>query len=226
MTTKTRAKKSTKSQRTEKYSQVTEKIIKLLEEGVKPWQKSWSATPYQNLISKHVYRGCNPILLNIDRILNDWELPYFATFNQAKQNGWTVKKGSKATAILYASSFSKKVENDRGEEENINLWVNRWNNVFNVACFDDSEADKKIADFIDLQEVNNDNQPIEIVEQLIAKQKAKVKFGGDRASYSPSVDVICMPHLKSFTSEQAYYSTYLHELIHWSGHESRLDRAN
>ncbi len=95
-------------------------------------------------------------------MLNDWEHPYFVGFNQAKSNNWKIIKGSKATNILFASSYTKKTEDELGEEKEITGYAHKWFNVFNVACLDDSEADHKIAEAIALiqQElpINNDSR--------------------------------------------------------------------
>ena len=53
---------------------------------------------------------------------------------------------------------------------------------------------------------------------------AEVRHGGGRACYIPSMDVIQMPPVDSFNSEDDYHSTRFHETGHWTGHTSRLDR--
>ncbi len=47
---------------------------------------------------------------------------------------------------------------------------------------------------------------------------------GDRAYYRPSSDSISMPAMKSFCSERSYYSVLLHEMVHATGHQNRLNR--
>ncbi len=44
------------------------------------------------------------------------------------------------------------------------------------------------------------------------------------AHYRPSTDSITLPLLKQFAETAEYYSTAFHELIHSTGHASRLDR--
>lgn len=213
--------------RVDKYQATTDKILKLLESDLKPWIKPWSATPYQNLISKNIYKGCNPIICTADMMLNEWKDPYFLTFNQAKEKNWTVKKGSKATNILFASSYTRTVENEKGEEQETQGWAHKWFNVFNVACIDDSESDEKIAEEIEKVQQHlpiNTDSPIEKVEQFVAKQNANITFGGDRACYSPSLDRIRMPKFENFTDAESFYATKIHELIHRTGHKTRLDR--
>ncbi len=64
-----------------------------------------------------------------------------------------------------------------------------------------------------------------MIEKFIADKNAKFMYeGGDRAYYSPEVDTIQMPKFESFKSAEAYYATKLHELTHWTGHKSRLNR--
>ena len=47
---------------------------------------------------------------------------------------------------------------------------------------------------------------------------------GARAYYSPSHDRIQQPPFASFITAEGYYATLSHELVHWTGHSSRLDR--
>lgn len=234
MKTKSRAKKvksyaSDKIEKTDKYQQVTDKIIELLKSEKRPWIRPWSATQTQcqNLITNHIYKGCNPILCSVDMLLCGYELPYFVGFNQAKELNWQIKKGSKATSILFAGSFNKEIETSTGETENKTFFTNRWYNVFNVECFTDSSSDKKITDYIakiNKKTLINQDNPIETFDNFIRNQKAKVTFGGDKACYFPVLDSIKMPHFHDFSDARKYYSTFVHELTHWSGHETRLKR--
>ena len=43
-------------------------------------------------------------------------------------------------------------------------------------------------------------------------------------SYSPALDRVMMPPIEIFVSPLAYYATLAHELVHWTGHSSRLNR--
>jgi antirestriction protein ArdC len=51
-----------------------------------------------------------------------------------------------------------------------------------------------------------------------------IRFGGDRAFYQPSSDIVQVPEAREFFSGDAYYSTLFHELVHSTGHEKRLKR--
>lgn len=67
-------------------------------------------------------------------------------------------------------------------------------------------------------------------EAFVRLVNANVEYGGSRACYTPATDTINMPNADAFvdtpdaTATQSFYSTLLHEHVHWTGHESRLDR--
>lgn len=70
----------------------------------------------------------------------------------------------------------------------------------------------------------------ESAERFISATGARIRHGKGGAYYAPELDYIGMPAREAFTAtatstrEEAYYSTLLHELAHWSGHKSRLAR--
>jgi antirestriction protein ArdC len=219
----------TKPQAIDKFQLITDKLISLIERGVKPWTKSWYATPYQNLITGHQYRGINPILCTIDMILNDWPHPFFVGFAQAKQAGWTVKRGTKSTWLRWGGTNVKETENpDTGEVEREYYNAFKFHNVFNVACLDDSNSDVKIEDLIRERTVSvsgNAEPRLPFVECFIQQHRPKTQFGGDKALYHPATDTIRLPEFEAFSHANAYYATYLHELVHWTGHSDRCNRS-
>ena len=79
------------------YELVTSKIIERLEEGVIPWRKCWTSGPAKSLTTGKEYRGINSVLLRI----REYSSRYWATFKQATKVGGTVKKGEKATPVVY-----------------------------------------------------------------------------------------------------------------------------
>ncbi|WP_036489140.1 ArdC family protein [Myxosarcina sp. GI1] len=220
--------------KTDKYDLITQKLITLLSQGKKPWVKPWSATPYGNLITGNDYRGINPLICCIDTTLNEWEHPFFIGFKQAQEKGWKIRKGSKATYLRWGGTVVIEEEDKQtGKKQqrayNTGKWFNvfnKWFNVFNVDCFDDTNADDKIASYLKQRQVTGTNtEPrLKAAEALIEAQQAQVSFGGNCACYIPSLDKIRMPHYQNFSGAIAYYATYLHEFIHWTGHRSRLNR--
>ena len=61
-------------------------------------------------------------------------------------------------------------------------------------------------------------------EAFIAHTGADIRYGGDRACYAIAADRISMPPFAAFATADGFYSTVLHEIIHWTRHEKRLNR--
>lgn len=216
-----------KAQSTDKFQLLTDKILTLMESGTTPWIKPWHSTPYANAITGHCYRGMNPLIATIDMMIYDYQTPLFVGFRQAKDMNWKIIKGSKATWLLWGGKSSKEVvDEETGEVKKQFFNSFKWLNVFNLDCVDDGEAQIKKEHYLKKNHIggNNTEPRLDLAEQFIAAQNAEVKFGGDMACYSSSLDTIKMPNYADFTGAEAYYATFAHELSHWSGHSSRLDR--
>ena len=80
------------------YQIVTERIIHSLEQGVIPWRKPWKVAGHpKNFITCKPYRGINILLL----AAQGYSSPYWLTYKQATERGGYVKKGEKATPIVF-----------------------------------------------------------------------------------------------------------------------------
>ena len=219
-------KKKTQQKAADKCQLITDELLALLAQETLPWRRPWQKTPYANALSGHCYRGMNPLIAQISVMARGYSTTLFAGFNQAKDAGWQMKKGSKATYIRAAGQAVKTEENKDGEEVEKRIRFVKWLPVFSLDCFTDSEDSKlRIAD-VAAQYVGEPNTAprIDDAEAFVAAQQADISFGGDRAFYRPSSDGIQMPDYARFSSAEAYYATSFHELIHWTGHESRLSR--
>jgi antirestriction protein ArdC len=223
----------TKYEASDKFEIVTDKLIQLLETGVKPWAKPWhsqtSESIFRNIVTGHCYKGINPIICLIDILTLGDDRPYFVGFSQAKDLGWKLQKGSKSTWLRWGGTVAKSTENENGETEKHFYNACKWLNVFHVSLFDDSEAKIKIADYAAKYEaqkpvVINPDARLQEADRLIDSTGAKILYGGDRACYSPQVDAILMPQFEQFISASSFYATSIHELTHWTGHQSRCDR--
>jgi len=206
---------------------VTEKIIELLEKGVVPWHRPWKAgvgAPC-NLISNKPYRGINAFLLG----MTFYSSRYWLSFNQVKQLGGWVRKGEKASMVVFFKKYKKTTAETNQEDEidinRFNSFVLRYYYVFNSdqvegvdhkRLVEASESIKNLAEF----------NPIEKCEAFWNgyKNAPELKHDQQRAFYRPAHDLINMPVKTSFDSENEYYSTLFHEMIHSTGHEARLNR--
>lgn len=221
--------RQTTSQRQTVYQQVTARIIHELEQGRLPWVQPWGLSPDMapvglphNGHTGNSYSGVNILLLW--GAVFDWGYRFqsWLTYKQAQKLGGNVRKGEKSTSIVYADSFITKDERKAAREENRDPkrvpFLKRYR-VFNIEQCEGLPQDL-YADAPNLPEC----EQIPHAEKLIAATKADFRIGGDRAFYVPSHDFIQVPPQPAFKDQINYYRTCFHELGHWTGHESRLDR--
>ncbi len=196
------------------YQQITDKIIAALETGTAPWVKPWSShgAP-RNAITNREYSGINTLLLAMSPYAN----PLWLTYKQAASAGGTVRKGEHGTQVVLFKPFTIADKNDAESAEKV-IPLLRSFVVFNVQQIDG--LPEKYTQAVQPQmDSFADNQK---AEALLAQ--AVIEHGMSRACFIPAVDVIHMPHKNDFKTVPDYYSTVLHELVHWSGHKTRLNR--
>ncbi|MFI3271771.1 MAG: zincin-like metallopeptidase domain-containing protein [Pseudomonadota bacterium] len=216
------------AQRTESiYKIVADGLIKQLEEGQAPWQKPWdgfSALPY-NASSGRGYRGMN--VLNL--MARSYGDPRWMTYNQARKDGFQVKKGEKGSPIVYWKTEEKIRAKDEdgkplsdadGQPVYHNVQLERprmyMNFVFNAEQIDGLPP---------LEIPKHEWEPVEKAEELLTNSGANIIHRPhNRAFYSPSEDIISLPEREQFHDAEGYYDTALHELGHWTGHDTRLNR--
>ena len=196
------------------YEQITERIITLLTQGTVPWQKPWKALTGlpRNLVRQKPYRGINVFLL----LAMSYESPFWLTFRQALQLGGSVRKGEKSCPVVFwkQTTFEDK---ESGEPQKKRLL--RFYHVFNLAQCDGLKNCTVPVE----TPVNGICQPEDMVAHM--PQPPLIKHGMTRAFYSPREDCVGLPMRERFERAEGYYATLFHELVHATGHESRLNRA-
>jgi len=196
------------------YSIVTEQILKQLESGTVPWRRPWQTAPPCNLISQKEYRGINTFLLAASGMPSK----YWLTCAQAAKLGGHVKAGEHGSTVVFWNIGEEKVSPRRGKLSKRCLL--RYYRVFNLS------QTEGISNKLGLAEQSAKPVPdIEACESLVAAMPNAPQFKlSDRASYSPSADVVSMPPKAVFNSSEGYYATLFHELTHSTGHASRIGR--
>ncbi len=229
MTTQTLPQPKPQSRYRDIHQEVTDTIIAQLENGTIPWRQPWQGQsskgffdlPY-NATSNNHYQGINIILLwgaTIDKQFNSAE---WATFKQWSEQKETIRKGEKGSMIVYYDTIEK--EDDKGEIQKIPFL--KAYHVFN-RCQLNSHTPQETDTPIETAPLVN---RIEVVDSFVENTQAFIEHGADGAFYRPSEDKIYMPSIEAFrdtktcTATEGYYSTLLHELVHWSGAEKRLNR--
>src|ERR1700731_133395 len=198
------------------YSIVTEQILKQLESGVVPWRKPWRAEPPCNLVSGKEYRGINPFLL----ASQGYGSRYWLTFNQAAKLGGHIRKGEKSSIVTFWNIGEEKIiRNAEGVERKSKPILLRYYSVFNV------EQTEGIADKLGLGNATPRIPSIDGCEAIRSGMPNAPRMEqSDRAWYRPSTDSVGMPSKSLFHSSEEFYSTLFHELVHSTGHTSRVGR--
>jgi antirestriction protein ArdC len=209
------------------YAEVTARVIAELEQGRLPWVQPWDSaacgcTMPANATSGRRYSGINVLILWGAVIERGYPLQRWLTFRQALSLGGHVRRGEKGTVVCYADRFTPSAEEERARDEDREArqvaFLKRFT-VFNVEqCDGLPEALTRVPEFPEERET------IPHGEALIAATGADFRIGGSEAFYSPAADFVQVPPQQAYQEQINWYRTALHELGHWTGHRSRLDR--
>ena len=198
------------------YQIVTDRIITHLENGVIPWKQPWSewGVP-KNLITKNTYRGINLLLL----LSLGYERNFFLTSKQIAELGASVKEGQKPHIVVYWNWVEPKEECTQ-EVKGKKIPFLRYYLVYNVDQCEGIEEDKIPAP------KEREFTPIAVCEDMVQNMPnlPTIRHKEQKAYYHPVDDFINLPKQKSFDNEDRYYATLFHELVHSTGHRSRLNR--
>lgn len=220
------------------YQTVTDQIIKALQQDQQQPQMPWQRTGFQNELPRNAstqnsYQGINILSLWASALVNQFPKGLWATYRQWQSLDCQVIKGSKATTVIFYKEYELDPDTTVDPSTGQTLTalgdtglrrVAKASPVFNVAQVDG---------YID-PTPEPERPPLERLykaDDLVNRSKAVVCHGGERAYYDSKRDQIQMPddHLFIGTDtsnrQQSYYAVLMHELTHWSGHKSRLDRV-
>ncbi len=194
------------------YEIVTERILTFIEkEKSLPWAKPWVTRAQCNYKSKRPYNGINVLLTG----MQCYTSPYWLTYKQAQELGGQVRKGEKATPIVFWNMVTKEAEDD--EEEDKKYGFHRLYYVFNAEQIDGIE-------FAPYDEAKPSNEPIADAEWLVDNSHMTIFTGASSATYNWAKDEIRVPSLEQHKTAEDFYSTLFHEMAHATGHKSRLNR--
>jgi len=215
------------TQRRDIHAEITNQLIAAIEanpgQPSLPWRKNGGGLHIPtNAITGNAYNGINVVSLWVAAEVLGYSAPLWGTYRQWAEKGAQVRKGEKSSLVV----FYKEYETDpdpTDDEDSGKRRVARASYVFNASQVDGFE----------LPAAPEPLGPVERIagaDRFVASTSAKLQHGGDRAFYSPATDHIQMPDEGLFTGTQTmsrsegYYATLVHELVHWSGAKSRLNR--
>ena len=198
------------------YQIVCEKIIEKLESGVVPWRKPWLSGEPANLVSQREYSGINKFLLGCYQ----YSSRFWLTFNQANKLGGTIRKGEKSSMVTFwKRNLCTKTNVETNEAETRQGFLLRYFNVFNL------DQTQGIAEKLGLTGESKVVPNLGVCDAIVRGMPNRPAIVGSlNAWYSPIADQVGMPSINSFNGSEEYYSTLFHELIHSTGHRSRLHR--
>lgn len=200
------------------YQIITDRIIGILDGGAAPWRQPWTAGTSRpvNLVSHRPYRGVNVFLL----ASAGYAQPEWCTYKQAQERGGNVKRGEKATPVIFWHVDTKPTRDaDTGAVVDRKRFILRYYNVFNVQQCEGLS-------FVPIGRAESAN-PIQDCERVLSgmpEPRPTIQTGEPRAWYAPALDVVNMPPRELFADAPAYYATLFHELSHATAHASRLNR--
>ena len=206
------------------YERVTSQIVNAIEQGVGNWRMPWHTSGRYafspiNVASKKPYRGVNTLCLWAAAQSKGYERGEWATYQQWHECGAQVRKGEKATTVVFWKFANSTAGTEDGEEPastGSRLLFTRGYCVFNAAQVDGytpkPDGDTPV------------ERRTEAAEAFFGRIPARVAHLGNRAFYSPADDAITLPPFGAFFTPVDYYSTRAHESGHWTAHAARCNR--
>lgn len=208
------------------YAKITDRIVAELEKGVRPWVRPWSVGNATGRISRPLrhnglpYQGINTLLLWSETVAHGFVSPIWMTFKQSVELGAHVRKGETGTTVVYASRFTRTEVDAQGDEVERGIPFLK---AYTVFCAD--QIDGLPAHYYAAPEPAADPvQRIEHADSFFDNTGAVVRYGGDKAYYSPSSDHVQLPSPEFFRDMASFVAIRAHETLHWTSAPHRLNR--
>jgi antirestriction protein ArdC len=221
-----KAKTTNKAIKRDLHQIITDKFLDALAGGTVPWHNpvklgNWPA----NLVTQKAYRGVNVWTTIVSSMDSEFTSRWWLSYKQATEMGGQVRKGEKATKIVYWLFKEHVDSNGKKTKRGFPLY----SSVFNADQVDGIE-DKVAA--ADAKNAPLEFEPLDEAERIIAGYKDAPKIldgayhGQGAGAYVPILDRIHMPKREQFESVESYYTTLFHEAGHSTAHPKRLNRPD
>ena len=200
-------------------------LIARMEQGVElgtlPWHHDGTIGLPHNSITGNVYRGGNLLTLWFVGDEHGWVSNEWATFKQWQQIGATVRKGERGTRLVYWGTLTTAdaTETTMGEDQTDTTVKKERRFAKTFVVFNAAQVDG-----LDLTAAGV-TLTVPDLPAWFAAIPAKIEWAKGRPCYSPSLDRVMMPHPDAFRDPAAMWATLAHELGHWTGNPSRLNRT-
>lgn len=208
---------------------IVDRLVAQIEAGAgdftMPWHQLAAVGLPRNATTANTYSGINVMALWLTAIDRSYPTPLWATYRQWSNLGGQVRKGEHSThCVRWVTKTSNDHHDDDGDgdgekDESRRRAFPVGFSLFNIAQVDGVELPAAPAKFGTGPDRNG------AISEWFDNVPATVTWGVGHAAYNPVADQVVMPHWETFTSTDGAYSTLAHELAHWTGHPTRLDRA-
>ena len=188
------------------------KIRELLDQIEKAgdWENPMMLASPENIFTGKQYRGINRLFLRGGQ---------WATFKQISQHGGQVKRGEKASQVMFFKLMEKAETALLPAEEKQFFPMLKVYHVFEITQTSGLDQYKKTADRVTVT-----NEELEQIKSKYIQQLAGFTEAAGRAYYRPAADVVNCPTIDTMKGDAEYYSTLFHELTHSTGAKHRLNR--
>ena len=212
--------------------EIVKELSEALERGTAPWQKPWREVKREwpvNAATGEQYGWYNAMRLFTRSKRMGYKDPRWITYNQAENLGWHVKLGEKGTKIVFCAEERRPVKDEHGRyvlnpDGTLKFGVVGIKLMRPYFVFNGSQV-AGITPYRPTTQEHESPEECEKAERILSDSGAEIKFGGNQAYYDSADDYIRLPQRCQFATKADYYATALHELTHWTGHESRLNRG-
>ena len=228
------------------FEEITNLFVKSLSEGRIPWKQQWQFKTssiesfvdlpfhHYNLKSGKAYRSINVLILEMEKNEKQYEHSFWLTFKQGQALNLEVIKGQKATRVYYNDRMYFKIV----DKKSIKITLEEYNELliskeykvykapflkkYSVFNIDQFKGEKNLPELT--REIETSNTCLSEPDSLLANYTERPELAHGKPAYWPSMDSITMPHIDEFNTPNNYYSVYFHEIVHSTGHGTRLKR--
>ncbi|MDE4142163.1 ArdC family protein [Phaeobacter gallaeciensis] len=209
---------------------ITNELIRIIERGVLPWRKPWTAGGSSRplRVSGEPYQGVNNFLLTMRTTMAGYGSPFWMTMPQANAMDAKIRKGEKSSLVVYYGQSRKQGEGDGAADEGgtDDASVFRFQKSYRVFNADQIEGlDPRFHPAAAEPEIHPERAPIPHMQSFFEAIGAHVSFSGREACYVPNLDKIYMPPIELFENPRNFYAVWGHELGHWTKPRHRLNRS-
>ena len=220
------------------HSSVTDTFIKAIESGkFFEYERPWIPTASLPLnYNNKFYSPMNSFLLGESTRENGWEGRNWLTKNRIQMLKGYINTDEQKPTSVFSNTMQWVTPNNKfykgrqisKEDKKVFLFVQTL--LYNVSQVEWGANFPKEYDHLppERNETIKTSQEFRLahgyVDPYLGKHKIPIEYGDHGAFYSPAHDRIGMPKIESFKNEIGYANTLIHEVIHSTGHKTRLNR--